>query len=147
MKNKKENNRKIYMIFFATMVVLYGAGYLFGKLAAKAEDSGNFEEILASVKNSLITVIPPLYIALAIISLIIVFVLYMSCKKMYKRLQENPGDDDLWDRLEDKLNGPMILVNIMQIANTFFFGCILCIAEFAYYGKDGGFETAIIIIE
>ena len=33
--NKKKSNKKIYIIFIAVMVALYGIGYLTGKLLAK----------------------------------------------------------------------------------------------------------------
>lgn len=147
MKNKPKNDKKIYLIFIAAMIIFYGTGYLLGKFAAKAEDSGSILQLLASVKNSLITAVPPFFPVLAIISFIILLVLYISCKKMYKKLQENPDDDDLWDSLEDSLNRPMILANVMQIVNLFFFGCFLYIVESAGYGKDGGFETVIIITD
>ncbi|MDY3908276.1 MAG: DUF3169 family protein [Eubacterium sp.] len=144
--NKKKSNKKIYIIFIAVMVALYGIGYLTGKLLAKGENSGNLEHLITSLKQFLVNVTPPLYALLAIISLFLVWFFYFTCKKMHRELQKNP-DDAFWDLLEYKMNVPIILANAMQILNVFFFGCILCITEFASYGKDGGFETAVVIID
>lgn len=146
MENKKEDDKKIYIIFIAVMVVLYGAGYLAGRLIAKGEKNGNLEVLLTSMKNTLTVTVPLLFILLAVVSLIVVLMLYLSCKKMYKKLQDDPNDD-LWDLLEDKLNVPMILVNAMQIVDVFFFGFIIWLAEFASYGKNGDFETVVVVAD
>lgn len=147
MKKNKENDKKIYLIFIAVMIVLYGAGYLVGKLVAKGEKSGSLQPMIDALKENLTVVVPPLFLLLAVASLIAVCILYLSCRKMYQSLQANPKDDDLWDTLEEKLNQPMILANVMQIADVFFFGCIICISELNTYGKNGGYEAAILIID
>ncbi|MGN0153860.1 MAG: DUF3169 family protein [Lachnospiraceae bacterium] len=150
MKNKENsetNNKKIYITFIVVMVVLYGAGYMVGRLVAKGEKSGSLDSILNDVISRLTAAVPPLYLVLAVASLIVVCALFLSCKKMHQKLQNNPEDDDLWDTLEEKMNFPMILCNIMQIANILFFTCIIYIAEFNFYGKNGGYETVIIIAD
>lgn len=147
MKKNKKNDKRIYLIFIAVMVVLYRAGYLVGSLVAKGENNGSLEPILDALKANLTVIVPPLFLLLAVVSLIVVCILYLSCRKMYQSLQTNPEDDDLWDSLEDKLNQPMILANGMQIINVFFFGCILCISELGTYGKNGGYEAAILVID
>ncbi|MCM1157956.1 MAG: DUF3169 family protein [Bacteroidales bacterium] len=146
MKNKK-SDKKIYIIFIVVMAVLYGAGYQAGRWIKRAEKSGSLETALGALKDSLTTVVPPLYFVLAAASLIVICLLYLSCKKMYKTLQDNPEDDDLWDSLEEKLNQPLILSNVMTIMNVFFFGCVIWIAEFNSYGKSGGYETVILIAD
>ncbi|MCM1498327.1 MAG: DUF3169 family protein [Clostridium sp.] len=143
MKNKK-SDKKIYIIFIVVMAVLYGAGYQAGRWIKRAEKSGSLETALDAWKDSLTAALPPLYLVLAVVSLIAVCLLYLSCKKMYQILQDNPEDDDLWDRLEDKLNQPLILSNVMTILDIFFFGCVIWIAEFHSYGKSGGCETVIL---
>lgn len=147
MKNKKENEKKIYIIFITVMIVLYGAGYFLGRLVAKGEKSGSLDTILTFLKNNLIEIVPPLFLLLAVVSVIILMVFYVSCQKKYKKLQDNREDDDLWDALEEKLNQPMILANAMQIVNLFFFGCIICIAEFHSYGKNGGYEAIVLAVD
>lgn len=145
MKSNRKSDKKIYITFIVVMAVLYGAGYLVGRLVARGERDGSLETVLGVLKDSLTTVVPPLYFVLAVIFLIVVCILYISCKKMYKTLQGNPEDDDLWDCLEDKLNQPLILSNVMAIMNLFFFGCVLWMVEFNSYGKSGGYDTAIVI--
>lgn len=146
MKNKKVNDKKIYMIFIIVMVALFGAGYLIGSFVAKLEKSYSLEEIMATIKETLAVIIPPLFVVLAVAFLIAVFTSYNSCKRMYRKLQDDP-DDELWDVLENKMNVPMILANVMQIANVFFIGCILSIVEFAPYGKEDGLQKAILIMD
>ncbi|MDE6434467.1 MAG: DUF3169 family protein [Lachnospiraceae bacterium] len=147
MKSNKKSDKKIYITFIVVMAVLYGAGYQAGRLVARGERSGSLEAVLGALKNSLTTVVPPLYFVLAVVFLIVVCILYLSCKKMYKALQNNPEDDDLWDCLEDKLNQPLILANVMSILNIFFFGCVTWMAEFNSYGKSGGYEAVIVIAD
>lgn len=147
MKSSKKNDKKIYITFIVVMVVLYGAGFLAGKLVAMGERSGRLEVVLDVLKNGLRIAVPPFYLVLAIASLIVVFMLYISCKKMYKKLQDDLENDELWDHLENRLNRPMILANVMQIINVFFFGCVIWMAEFSSYGKNGGYETVIVIAD
>lgn len=143
MKNKKKTNKKIYITFIVVMAVLYGAGYLVGSLMAKGERNGSLKTMLEVLKKSMTVVVPPLYLVLAVASLIVVCILYLSCKKMHKNLQENP-DDELWDCLEEKLNQPLILSQVMTIANLFFFGSVIWMAEFMDYGQNGGYEKILL---
>lgn len=147
MKNKKKTDKKIYVIFIVVMAVLYGTGYLAGSLVAKGERNGSLETMLAVLKRSLTAVVPMLYLVLAVASLFAVCALFLSCKKMHRKLQDNPEDDDLWDRLEEKLNQPLILSNVMVITNLFFFGSMIWMAEFNHYGKGGGYEMALLITD
>lgn len=147
MKSNNKNDKKIYITFVVGMAVLFGAGYLSGRLVKMGVKSGSLEAVLGVMKSSLTTVVPLLYFILAVVSVTVVCLLYMSCKKMYKTLQDNPEDDDLWDCLEDKLNQPLIMVNTMQIMNMFFFGCVVWMAEFNSYGKNGGYESVILIAD
>lgn len=147
MKSNKKDDRKIYITFFVVMAVLYGAGYLVGKFIARGEKSGSLEAVLEVLKNRLLVIVPPFYFVLAIAFLIVVCVLYMACRRMYQRQQEHPENDDLWDSLEDKLNWPLILSNTMQIINIFFFGCVIWLAEFNSYGRNGGYEMVIVIAD
>ena len=83
MKNKeisKTTNKKLYITFVVVMVVLYGAGYMVGRLVAKGEKSGGLDTMLNAVKSSLTAAVPPLYLVLAVVSLIAVCVLFLSCK-------------------------------------------------------------------
>lgn len=147
MKNKKENKIKTFTIFIAVMVVLYVAGWIFGRLIARGERNGSLERMISFLKNDFVKAIPPFYLLLTVASSIIVFVLYMQCKRMYKTLQANPEDDDLWDCLENKMNQPLLISNVMQIIDIFFFGCIVWAASFASYGRNGGYETVVLAID
>lgn len=147
MKSKKENNRKTFIIFITVMVVLYAAGYIVGVLVAKGERNGSLEKMISFLKNDFVKVIPPFYLLLSVVSFIIVFVLYMQCKMMYKKLLANTEDDNLWDCLENKMNQPLIISNVMQIIDIFFFGCIIWAAFFVSYGRNGGYESVILVID
>lgn len=146
MKNKK-SDAKIYMIFIGVMVVLYYAGYLVGSGIAKLQRGGNYEETMEMLKNKIVTVAPFLYAVFAIVALIVVLVLYLSCRKMEERLKKNPDDDDLWDKLEEKLNTPMIIANTMSIIDAFFIGCLFYIVEFYDFAKNGGIQAVIVVID
>lgn len=142
-----KSERKFLIRFIAVMIVLYAAGFLVGKFIAVGENNGSLEWVVTSIKKGLGVMTPVFFLLLGIASIIAVLYLYIKCKKMYKTLQENSYDDDLWDSLEEKLNHPLILANVMQIVNIFFIGCIICIAEFTSYGNNGGFEAAVLGID
>ncbi|MGN0496422.1 MAG: DUF3169 family protein [Lachnospiraceae bacterium] len=146
-KSNKKSNAKIYITFIIVLVILYSVGYAAGTLVAKAEKNGSMDTMLATLKDSLTFIIPPLFPSLAVIFMITVLVLFLSCRKMYKKLQDHPEDDDLWDTLEEKLNCPLILANVMQITDVFFFACIIWLAEATSYGNNGGYETAILVAD
>lgn len=146
-KNTKKNNKTIYITFLIIMFVLYGVGYLVGRIAANAQDSGTVKNLFESIKNAYINYFPIAYIIIAVAAFVVVIIMYAKCKNMYKQLKANPDDDDLWDTLEEKLNGPMILSNIISIANTFFFACLIAVSEFGDYGKNSEYEMAVIIAD
>lgn len=147
MKKNKKSDKKIYITFIVVMAVLYGAGYLAGRLVARGEKSGNLEAVLKVLKNSFASIMPPFYLVLAVVSLFVVCMLYLSCKKMYKTLQADSENNNLWDCLDDKLNQSLILSNVMSIMNIFFFGCVIWLVEFVSYGKNGGYEAVIVIAD
>lgn len=80
MKKNKKSDKKIYITFIVVMAVLYGAGYLAGRLVARGEKSGNLEAVLKVLKNSFASIMPPFYLVLAVVSLFVVCMLYLSCK-------------------------------------------------------------------
>lgn len=149
MKDKKngKSNKKIYITFIIILAISYGVGYAAGTLVGKAEKNGGMDTMLAILKDGLTFITPPLFLSLAVIFLIVVLIIFWSCKKMYKKLQVHPEDDDLWDTLEEKLNYPMILANVMMIMDVFFFACITWLAESTSYGNNGGYEAAILVAD
>jgi hypothetical protein len=51
---------------------------------------------------------------------------FIRCYVMYKKLQNDKENDDLWDTLEDKLNQPMILSGAFLLVLLCLFLCFEC---------------------
>lgn len=149
MKNstKKSDNKKVVIIFVAVMVILYAAGYFIGQTIAKVDDAQAFADMQELVTQELINIIPMFYIVVSLLAIIVPTILYVSCSQMYRKLQQDQTNDELWDELEEKLNGPVMASNIFAIIGIFFFCCFIYIALMTDYGKNGGFQMVVVIAD
>ena len=146
MKNRK-SNKKIIITFIAVMVILYAAGYFIGRIAAEAERASGFNEIIKNWKHFLINLLPPVFAAVSAFAVMLPVIKFISCNSMYKELQKDRDNDDLWDTLEEKLNGPMICSNIFSVIEVFLFFSFLYVSLISDYGKNGGYQTVLIIAD
>jgi hypothetical protein len=95
-------------------------GYIFGRLMARAEENITLVNLAYEVKEFLVGAISTVFIILSILGIVISLVSFTRCHVMYKKLQNDKENDDLWDTLEDALNQPMIL------SSAFFFVILCC---------------------
>lgn len=144
-RNTRKSNKAIFITFIVVFLVLYAAGYFAGRMAAGVEGTDSFEQVTQTVKEFLINVLPIAFLAVSVLAIVIPTITFLSCNSMYKKLQNDRDNDDLWDSLEDRLNVPMILSNAFSIIDTCLFFCFLYVSLVMDYGKNGGYQTVIII--
>jgi hypothetical protein len=121
-QNKKgsKSNQKILLIFIAILVASMVGGYGFGRLIARAEETVAWVNLARDAKDFLVRAIPAVFIIVSVLGIILPLISFIRCNSMFKKLQNDGENDDLWDELEEKLNQPIIL------SNTFFM-IILCL--------------------
>lgn len=144
--NIKKSNKAIFITFIAVILVLYVAGYFAGRMAVGMEGTDSFEQVTQRVKEFLINVIPIAFFAVSVLAIVIPTIAFLSCNSMYKKLQNDRDNDDLWDSLEDRLNVPMILSNAFSIIEVCLFFCFLYASLIMNDGKNGGYQTVILIV-
>ncbi len=123
---KKERSDKRILLTFILMVAACGViGYFFGMITAKTEETDTFAQAVEVMKDAVIQSFPVLFMIVAVLSIIIPAIAYIRCHKMYQKLQADRDNDELWDHLEDALNGPLITSSLFSIANMCLFLCFV----------------------
>lgn len=143
--NTRKSNKAIFITFIAVLLILYAAGYFVGRMVARVEGTVSFEQVTQTVKAFLIHALPIVFLVVSVLAIVILTIAFLSCNAMYKKLQNDRDNDDLWDLLEDRLNVPVILSNAFSIIDTCLFCCILYASLVTGYGKNGGYQTVILI--
>lgn len=147
MKKSKENEKKYIIILLIVMVALYALGYAAGGLIARLQEKDSLSTVMAQIRNAVVETVPPLYLLLAVIGITVTLFLYFSCRKMYRKLKEDMDNDELWDELELKLNGPLILANAITLIDLLFFSITIFLAVHFAYGAIDRFHTVILIAD
>ena len=125
-KKAKERSNKRILITFILMIVACGViGYFFGMITAKTEETDTFAQAVEVMKATVIQSFPILFMIVAVLSIIIPTIAYIRCHKMYQKLQADRDNDELWDHLEDALNGPLIASSLFSIVNMCLFLCFV----------------------
>jgi hypothetical protein len=127
--NKKNNksNQKILIIFIIILAASMVGGYAFGRLMARAEKTVTLVNLAHDVKEIIVGATPAVFIILSILGIISSLASFMRCHIMYKKLQNDKENDDLWDALEDKLNQPMIISSAVFLVILCLYLCCLVI--------------------
>lgn len=143
--NTKKSNKTIFITFIAVFFALYVAGYFGGRVAASMEGTASFEQVTQTVKEFLIGSLPIVFLVVSVSAIVILTIAFLSCNAMYKKLQNDRDNDDLWDSLEDRLNVPVILSSVFSILDVCLFCCFLYASMVTDYGKNGGYQKALVI--
>ncbi len=128
MKNKKEKTEKQIYIKFALLLV---AGLLIGFAAGfgGAFLADHFNGDISNGVMSMMKVgIPVLFVGLNVIVYVFGFATYFKAKKM---LSEWDGiDEEVLEKIEQKVGIAILPSNIMTASNFFFFSAMMYISEF-----------------
>lgn len=138
--NTKKSSKSIFITFIVALLVFFAVGYFGGRMAAGLESADSFEQVIQAGKEFLLHAFPIAFLAVSVLAIVIPTIAFLSCNSMYKKLQKDRDNDDLWDSLEDRLNVPLILSNAFSIIEICGFFCFL------YAGcKMGGCQAVIVI--
>lgn len=144
-KRVKERSNKRILITFILMILACGViGYFFGMITAKTEETDTLAQAVDVVKDVVLQSFPILFMIVAVLSIVIPTIAYIRCHKMYQKLQADRDNDELWDRLENALNGPMITSALFSIANVCLFLCFVYGAVTAKIDERYG-KTVVLI--
>ena len=144
-KKAKERSNKRILITFILMIVACGViGYFFGMITAKTEETDTLAQAVDVMRDAMVQSVPVLFIIVAVLSIIIPTIEYIRCHKMYQKLQADRDNDELWDCLENALNGPVITSTLFSIANVCLFFCFVYGAVTAKIDERYG-KTVVLI--
>ena len=124
-KKKERSDKRILLTFILMIAACGGIGYFFGMITAKTEETDTLAKAVDVVKDVGLQSFPVLFMIVAVLSIIIPTIGYIRCHKMYQKLQADRDNDELWDHLENALNGPLITSTLFSIANMCLFLCFV----------------------
>ena len=122
------------------------AGFVCGRLVADVKKMGSVDNTIQIVKNIIKQGFPVVFIIVSILGAVVQVIAFEQCNFMYKKLQTDKGNDDLWDKLEDKLNRPMILSNAFSMLNLVLFFCFLYDVLLFDYEKTETYGQLVTIL-
>jgi hypothetical protein len=128
-KISNKTNQKILMIFIILLAGSLVGGFIFGRLMAGAEKNVTLVDFACAAKEYFIGAIPIVFIIVSVLGMILPLVSFLECRTMYKKLQNDKENDDLWDTLEERLNRPLVLTNTLYMVLVCLFFCSLIIGH------------------
>lgn len=137
----KKSNLRIYLTFVAVLVVLFFVGFGAGVLVETFQ-SKEFTDSIAELLRNLYV---PLANFVSLILNVLVGITFFRCVGMYKRLQKDMENEELWDKMESALNIPMIFATVNLIYSMILFSGLCYYSLFCDYAKKGPFEKAMVI--
>ena len=124
-KKKERSDKRILLTFILMIAACGGIGYFFGMITAKTEETDTLAKAVDVVKDVVLQSFPVLFMIVAVLSIVSPTSAYIRCHKMYQKLQADRDNDELWDHLENALNGPVITSTLFSIANVCLFLCFV----------------------
>lgn len=128
-KSKKEkSNLRVFLTFIAFLIICTAVGYITGKGLVKLEAQASFAQTLETIKSFFISATPAAFIISSFLGIVIPVITFAVCRSMFKQLEKDKENDDLWDNLEDRLNVPMLFSNTFLIIDMCLFFCMIHIS-------------------
>jgi hypothetical protein len=134
-KKSSKSNRKILLIFIAILAASMVGGFIFGRLMVRAEETVTLVNFARDTREFFVRAIPVLFVIASVLGMILSLTSFLRCNAMYKKLQNDRENDDLWDALEEKLNQPIILTNSFYMVILCLFFCCLITENRAAYSS------------
>lgn len=113
------------LILLCIVVVFMSLGYGTGRLTAYVEDSNGFAGMVQQVTEGYQNVIGYVLIVVSLVTILASIFAYESCKKLYNLVQKDPENEDLLNWLDERLNAPIFVTNVMTIVEIFFFFAVM----------------------
>lgn len=115
--NKKD--MKNILIILGICITATVVGFFFGRGVSQAEENGvDFSAMFAENEEQIMTVLTIIYIALSAVAFLVTYICIRVCKASSRNWDGE--DEDVINRLEHRLNVPMIVSSIMMILNMLF---------------------------
>lgn len=125
-KEKKEN-KKIYIKFILLLAICSVAGYTVGTITNNM--SVALETMLEYIKSAVIYIVPALFIGVNVMIPVIAFFIFRKAKKQADLWDGE--DEEVIDRIENLLDIPMNISNLLIVFNYMFFSFMIEIIEFS----------------
>ncbi len=129
--NKMKSKKRIMITFVLILAGSLFAGILVGRFGFFAENHGITMWITAWGAEALLYGVPVVLVASCLLGILVSLITYAGCRSMYKRYKKEEENEELLDRLEDKLNTPLIFANAGSLFHTGLFLCVMlqCMTE------------------
>ena len=124
-KTTEKSNRTITIIFIVVVLISIIIGFFVGGIAMRLFSSQSITDRFDTLCDAAIRVMPYAALLLNCIFCIIGFCLYAGCKKTSDTWDGE--DEEVIERLEEKLSAPLIIPSVMMILNYLFFGVAFAI--------------------
>lgn len=132
----KKENLKYLLILAIVLLLAYAVGYFVGVGLGIAEDSSSFQSKLHEISQLSIVLLPYVLAIVSAAAILLMLVLFYSCRKMYCQVKAEPENESLLDKLEMKLSTPLFTSNLFMILEIFLFFWMLL--EMIENGLTGG---------
>ncbi len=116
---EKQKDAKITVKFVIIMVLALIGGVFLGAVTNLIEEQGNAEVVWAILEQVLAYAVPILFVAMNLVAMIVGGCI---CHSARKKAAQWDGEDEEWiDKIEKQLNYPILIVNGLQVLNSFMF--------------------------
>lgn len=139
-EKKQKSEKKLIVIFLLILAASYVGGYFFGTIGARYEE--DMKAILHMVANGAVVVFPMFYVfinAMVIVASLVTYIIARNKSKLWDGDSEEVIDD-----VEKKLNWSLIPLNILTVADVFFYGAVVYILMYTGYGEKHSDELFIL---
>jgi len=143
-KEKKQKNQKseikLIIIFLLVLAASYVGGYFFGTMGARYEDT--MKELLQVVAGGATLVFPMFYVFVNALVIVASLVIYIVARN--KAALWDGESEEVIDGVEKRLNWSVTLINILMIADIFFYGVMVYISAYTTVGES--FDDELFIL-
>ena len=86
----------------SALAICFLAGYIVGKIMGKVEKTQSFDAVVTAIRAFALDAIPILFAVVSLLGCLLPVIAYARCNMIYKQLQKDRENDDLWDTVEEK---------------------------------------------
>ena len=140
---KKEKKGRVVFLAFAMVFIMFGLGYVAGRIAGSLTKGVKFEELFHIAHRTGAIVFSAIQGIVVIGGLLVSFILYQRSKVSAEKWDGE--DEDYIDSVERLLTIPISISSTVLILNTVLFSCAVYFA-FGLSGKYGIVPTLIFLV-
>lgn len=130
MKTKKHSEAKIIIKFVAIILASGVLGFCVSLLASYL--TGGEQVNVSGIGELLGPAVPAVFL---LSNLVMAIVSLLLCRSAKKQVLGWDGEDESVDKIEQRLNYPLLFANLMTVLNFFFFSASVQVAETTAFGE------------